>query len=135
MKPTNPEEALRQMLLDDPRYSEEAYRFVQEGLSFTARKLERPAEGPGRHISGAELLDGLREYALQEYGPMAKRVLNHWGVHSCIDFGHIVFNMVEAGMLGKTEEDSLRDFEGGYDFDEAFRRPYAPDSRSTTRYP
>ena len=72
------------------------------------------------------ILTGRREYALKEYGPVAKRVLSEWGINECIDFGHIVFNLVNEGLLGKTDEDSIEDFSGGYDFTEAFLHPFRP---------
>jgi uncharacterized repeat protein (TIGR04138 family) len=65
---------------------------------------------------------------LEQFGPLSKRVLAEWGIHSCIDFGHIVFNLVEEGLLGKTENDSLEDFSEGYDFCEAFEKPFQPSS-------
>ena len=107
----------------DDRYTAEAYLFVRGGLDHTVRKLEEP-----RHVSGRELLDGMREYALEEFGPIARRVLSEWGITECIDFGHIVFNLVDEGLLGKTEEDSIRDFMDGYDFHEAFILPFQPSS-------
>jgi uncharacterized repeat protein (TIGR04138 family) len=112
---------MNEILARDPRYQPEAYEFVRDGLGVTVRKLKAP-----RHISGQELLAGLRTYALKEFGPMAKTVLNGWGICRTEDFGAIVFNLVDAGLLGKTEEDRLDDFSDGYDFDEAFRRPFLP---------
>ena len=79
-----------------------------------------------RHISGQDLLGGMRAYALEQYGPMALPVLHEWGIERCEDFGEIVFNMVENELLAKTEEDSRDDFSGGYTFDEAFRQPFLP---------
>lgn len=115
------DDLLAPILESDKRYTAEAYVFVQGGLDHTVRLLEKP-----RHISGQELLAGLREYALKEYGPVSKRVLSEWGINSCIDFGNIVFNLVNEGLLGKTEEDSIEDFLGGYDFAEAFIQPFRP---------
>ena len=131
-------EALTQILREDKRYDEQAYHFLREALDFTIKLLAKPAGGPGRHVSGAELLDGVRQYALQEFGPMAKTVLNRWGLRRCEDVGEIVFNLVGKGVLGKTEQDRKEDFAGGYDFDTAFRVPFrpagkkAPAPRSTT---
>ncbi len=105
----------------DPRYAAEAYFFVREALEHSVQKLEKP-----RHISGQELLSGIREYAIGEYGPVTKRVLSEWGITECIDFGYIVFNLVNEGLLGKTEGDSINDFAVGYDFNEAFVRPFRP---------
>ena len=121
MKTPNPEDLFESILTRDPRYSVEAYFFVREALDYVVRQLETP-----RHVSGQELLDGIRNYALKEYGPVTKRVLSEWGIHECIDFGHIVFNLVNEGLLGKTDEDSLDDFSNGYDFTEAFLKPFQP---------
>ena len=110
----------------DPRYDPEAYLFIRESLDFTVRNLERPAEGEKRHVSGQELLEGIRQYALQEFGPMALTVLNTWGIRQTEDFGNIVFNLVEAGKLGETDDDRLEHFADGYDFHEAFAGPFLP---------
>lgn len=118
----NAEELLKKILEADPRYAIEAYGFLRAGLDFTVRRLERP-----RHVSGQELLDGLREFALSEFGPMTKTVLNGWGIHCTEDFGEMVFNLVDAGLLGQTDEDDRADFTGSYDFDEAFCQPFRPE--------
>ena len=133
MKKVNFNEALAQILKDDPRYDEQAYLFLREALDFTIKLFAKPIGGPGRHVTGNELLDGIRQYALQEYGAMAKTVLNRWGIHKGEDFGNIVFNLVEKGILGKTEQDRRGDFMGGYDFDEAFRQPFKPGKKSSKR--
>ena len=117
------EELLSTIIETDDRYTAEAYLFVRQALDYTVHKLNAP-----RHISGQELLDGIRVFALKEFGPITKRVLSEWGIHECVDFGHIVFNLVEGGLLGKTDEDSIEDFSKGYDFDTAFLKPYAPAS-------
>ncbi len=132
MKKVSFREALAQIVREDPRYDEQAYVFLREALDFTIHRLEKPTEGPGRHVSGQELLDGVRAYALQEYGPMAYRVLTTWGVESCRDLGEVVFNLVEKGILGKTENDSRADFEAGYSFEEAFRRPFRATTLTST---
>ena len=121
MNSPNIVDLLTPIIQRDDRYAADAYLFVRGGLDHTVRKLEEP-----RHVSGQELLDGMREYAIQEFGPIARRVLSEWGVNECIDFGHIVFNLVDEGLLGKTEEDSIRDFMDGYDFHEAFILPFQP---------
>jgi uncharacterized repeat protein (TIGR04138 family) len=126
MKQADFHEALRQILERDTRYAPEAYGFVREALEFTIKLLQKPEQGPARHVSGMELLDGIRQYALQEYGPLTLRVLNHWGVRRGEDFGEIVFALVESGVLGKTAEDRREDFAGGYDFEAAFAAPFRP---------
>jgi uncharacterized repeat protein (TIGR04138 family) len=135
MKKPQFSDALSEIVAADPRYAEEAYLFVREALDFTIKMLNKPKEGPARHVRGEELLDGLRQYALQEFGPLARTVLNAWGIHRCVDFGHMVFNLVQHGVLGKTDEDRLEDFAGGYDFDEAFRKPFRPRSHSAAGTP
>jgi uncharacterized repeat protein (TIGR04138 family) len=118
------EEAVAQILEEDPRYAPEAYHFIREALDWTTRSLKKPAEGPGRHVSAAELLEGIRQYALKEYGPLAMTVLQAWGIRQCADFGQIVFNLVNKELLGKTDDDSVHDFDNGYDFAAAFRAPF-----------
>ena len=120
-------EAVAQILKEDPRYAPEAYHFIREALDFTTRSLKKPTEGPERHVSAAELLEGIRQYALKEYGPLAMTVLQAWGIRQCADFGQIVFNLVNKEFLGKTDDDSVRDFDRGYAFETAFRAPFEPE--------
>ena len=121
------DEVLDMILAKDDRYHRDAYYFVREGLDFTQQKLIKAAGAKEpRHVSGRELMDGMRRYALENYGPMAKTLLNEWGVTSTEDFGEIVFNLVENNLLAKTEEDSREDFGDGFDFDEAFIAPFQP---------
>ena len=101
------------------QYDRKAYEFVLAGLEATVSRL--PAR---RHISGQELLKGLSLYSRKAFGPLARFVLNEWGVHHCRDLGQIVFHLVEAGQLSKTDEDSIDDFNNGYDFEEEFERNF-----------
>lgn len=126
MKKVSFQEMVDRIVSEQPRYDAQAYYFLREALDFTIKLFEKPVEGPARHVSGGELLDGIRKYTLQEFGPLAKTVLNRWNIHQCEDFGEIVFIMVEKGVLGKTDEDRKEDFSGGYDFDTAFRKPFRP---------
>lgn len=121
---------LAPLLEKDPRYNREAYLFLREALEFTQRQVKRESDAT-RHVSGRELLDGIREFALKQYGPMTLLVLEEWGVRRCEDFGEIVFNMVEHNILAKTEKDSREDFQGGYDFADAFRKPFLPSRGGT----
>jgi uncharacterized repeat protein (TIGR04138 family) len=107
----------------DPRYSLQAYHFVFEALDFTAQKLGKDLSSPRekeRHVTGQQLLEGIRKYALQQFGYMARPVLENWGVNRCEDFGEIVFNLVGNNLMGKTDSDTREDFQGGYDFKTAF---------------
>lgn len=105
----------------DGKYKREAYLFIFAALDYTVRALKRiDAPESGRHVSGAELAWGIADYACEQYGPMARPVLEHWGIFQTIDFGRIVFALVEEGLMRKTEEDDLEDFTDVYDFDDVF---------------
>lgn len=110
----------------DGRYRREVYCFVRESLDFTQKLAAQANKDKVRHVSGKELLEGIRQYALQQFGPMTMLVLSEWGVQAGEDFGEIVFNMVESGLLAKTEKDTRDDFKGAYDFFDAFRKPFIP---------
>lgn len=131
MKKANFQELLTEIVERDPRYPEDAYVFLRQALDFTVKRLEKPIDGPGRHISGQELLQGIRTFTLEQFGPMAYRVLTTWGIRSTEDFGALVFNLVNAGLLGKTKEDRIEDFSNGYDFETAFTKPFRPQARTT----
>ncbi|MGH7952100.1 MAG: Minf_1886 family protein, partial [Limisphaerales bacterium] len=129
MQETNFDEAVEQILAKDSRFAREAYLFLREALDFTQKLIGRENRGAIRHVSGQELLDGIRQFALNQFGPMAATVFEEWGVRNSRDFGDVVFNMVEIGLLAKTEKDSRDDFQNGYDFTDAFRKPFWPQSR------
>jgi len=101
------------ILKDDDRYDPRAYALVMAVV-----------EGVTEHISGGELLERFRDFALDEFGPMAYAVLTDWGVKTCSDVGEIVFSLADTKRIGKTEHDSRADFIGGYDFREAFLGPF-----------
>ena len=109
------DEAVEALCSKDARFKPEAYGFVMAALSYTLSTL-----GDVRHVTGPELLAGVRELALECFGPMAKDVFNHWGVYTCRDFGDVVFNLVDEKLLSKTEDDKIEDFEDGFDFEEEF---------------
>ena len=119
-------ETVEQICEKDPRYASDAYHFVQEGLNHTLKSLKRGGQHAHRHVSGQELLHGLREFALKEYGPMSKAVLNEWGIKTTDDIGQIVFNLVSASVLGKNDTDSPSDFKNVFTFDDAFVKPFVP---------
>ncbi len=119
-------EALESICEADSRYDREAYIFLRDALDFTIKQLRKGKNGPERHVTPAELLDGIRQFAIKEFGPMVPTVFEYWGVTRSGDFGHLVFNLVKAGVFGKTENDSVEQFEAGYDFEEAFVYPFLP---------
>lgn len=112
-------------------YPIEAYEFVHRGLAYTVDRIHGSGagEGPaGRHVCGRELCEGLRDYALGQWGLMARAVLRRWNITSTLDFGKLVFAMVDNGLMQKTEHDSLEDFRGVYDFGTAFEAGYRIES-------
>jgi uncharacterized repeat protein (TIGR04138 family) len=129
MQEVNFDEVLEKLVAQDPRFVRDAYHFTREALDFTQKLISRENKGNVRHVTGQELLDGIRQFALQQYGPMVVTVLEEWGVKTCRDFGDIVFNMVESGLLAKTEKDTRDDFQSGYDFTDAFRKPFWPQTK------
>lgn len=108
-------------------YPPEAYRFVREGLAHTVRSIHgdrvaRPArENENFHVSGQQLCLGLRDFAVRQYGLLARTVLERWSITKTDDFGRIVFAMINLGMMSKTDEDTPEDFVQVYDFDDAFQ--------------
>ena len=110
----------------DSRYQPEAYAFLVEALDATVKAVRKDDPDHGKHVTGGELLEGIRTHALAEFGPMTHIVFSEWGVHTTLDFGHIVFNLIEAGRLGKTETDSVEDFRDVFSFEEAFLKPFVP---------
>lgn len=143
--------ALLKLLKEDPRYKLDAYLFIFQALDY-ARKLgmgreapseplpeelrqqaealgveeeAEPAEAePPRHVTGQELCEAARLYATEQYGYLAKTVLNSWGIYTTSDFGEIVYNLIRVGLMRKTKEDRREDFDNVYDFEEAFCRNY-----------
>lgn len=129
MQPIDFEETVGRIVERDPRYHREAYVFLRQGLDYCHKLLKGDKAQGERHVSVKQLLDGIRQYALQTYGPMAITVLDEWGVRKCEDLGDIVFNMVEYRLLSTTEKDTREEFAAGFDFHEAFRVPFLPSSR------
>src|SRR6266478_8525249 len=128
-------EALDSIVARDPRYARDAYVFLRDSLDFTTKQQKKIKGVTVRHVAGPELLDGVRQYALREFGPMVMTVFASWGIHCCEDIGHMVFNLIDAGIFGKTEEDSLEDFKNVYDFEEAFVTPFAPAQSKVAKPP
>lgn len=126
MQAQNFDDVLEQVVAADPRYRREAYHFLREALDYTQRAVSKANQGKLRHVTGQELLAGIRAFALQQYGPMALTLLHEWGVRRCEDFGELVFNLIDRGVLSRTDTDSRADFGGGYDFVEAFHKPFLP---------
>jgi uncharacterized repeat protein (TIGR04138 family) len=120
---------LEELVRRDSRYPCEAYEFVFAALAHTQTLLGRvpPPEGPAGqdyHVSGPQLVEGIRSLALRDFGLMARTVFGMWGINRTADFGEIVFNLIEAGLMSKTEGDSREDFHNLFDLDQALVREY-----------
>ncbi len=116
---------VEQIVTDDPRFSPDAYEFINDAVIYTTQKLQQD-RNKKHHISGKELLEGIKEFAIMEYGPLTQEVLESWGISDTMSIGHIVFNMVDNQLLGSTKEDSIEDFKNGFSFESAFTSPFAP---------
>lgn len=122
-------ETLDEVLERDNRYTREAYGFLREALEFTQKRRRKSRAAHSTHVSAEELLDGFREYSLQQFGPMGLTVLGYWGIRSTSDVGNMVFNLIEAGMFGRADDDRIEDFENRFSFQEAFVAPFRPEGQ------
>ena len=129
---TSPLKAMRDLLQDDQRYKLDAYQFIRESLQFAHEHLEEigalqsapsddPEQDPARHMTGQQLCEACRMYALDQYGYLAKMVLANWGLHSTGDFGELVYNLIRIEQMRKSPTDRREDFDDVYDFDDAFQ--------------
>ncbi len=133
MSSDNTQIELKEIMERAGGYSPLCFVFIRDGLAHTVEMvhgnredetlLELGLSEESRHVSGHELCIGLKEYAIERYGMMAKSVLNKWGIHHTLDFGKIIFAMVDAGLMRTTDEDRLEDFDGVYEFDDVFPDP------------
>ena len=112
-------ESILQITRRDGRYGPQAYYFIFDALDYTIQRMRK-----ARHVTGKELLEGVRAYATESFGFLARTVLGEWGITSTADFGEIVFNLVEAGLLSRTDADTKADFHQVYDFEAAFERDF-----------
>ena len=119
--PPNLDRAVERLVDRDGRYAKDAYMFLYEALNYTVKSLGKAGlPDDQRHVSGADLLKGISEFGLSRFGPLTRTVFEHWGVHETEDFGNIVFNLVSARLMGKTEKDCIEDFIDVYDFASEF---------------
>jgi uncharacterized repeat protein (TIGR04138 family) len=121
------------LLKKDPRYKLEAYQFVREALDYAHRELRMGHKLPSKsdeesppeaHVTGQQLCEAIRQFAVDQFGLMAKLVLNSWGIHATGDFGEIVYNLIAINEMKKSKSDRREDFDNVYDFDTAFVRDF-----------
>lgn len=123
----NFEESVAAILRRDSRYDGQAYFFLKDSLDYTLRRFLEENGGQMRHVSGKELLEGFRDHALEQYGPMAATLMDEWGVKECRDVGNMVFLMIEEQVFGRQESDKPEDFDKVFDFRRALREPFLPE--------
>ena len=111
-----------QLLQSDLRYQMQAYQFVQDSLAFAQEVLpqEKPQPGEDPHLTGQELCEAIRLFAIDQFGYMSKTVLNNWGIHETRDFGEIVYNLIDIGLLRPSDKDEREHFTDVYSFEKAF---------------
>ena len=129
------DDAVKKIRLTETRFSLPAYEFVRRSLDHALQRLGRADQKKPAHVRGEELLESFRALALQEFGPMAKTVLNDWGISTCTEVGEVVFRLVQHGILGKSETDKIDDFQEIYTFREAFECPFLPKAIPTKSQP
>ncbi len=123
----SPLQAMRDLLNEDKRYKLEAYQFIREALQYANENLnlgdadsEKPEKQGPQHITGQQLCEACRLYAIEQYGYLSKMVLANWGIHSTSDFGEVVYNLIRIEQMRKNESDRREDFNDIYTFDDAF---------------
>jgi uncharacterized repeat protein (TIGR04138 family) len=118
--------AVDQIVAKNPKFDREAYFFLRDVLEHTSGDGKKQRENRSRHVTGQELLEGVRKVALSQFGPMVPTVFDEWGLRRGEDFGEMVYSLIDAGFFRKSPDDSIDDFSGGYSFHEAFVAPFLP---------
>lgn len=120
------EESVAAIMRRDARYDGQAYYFLKDSLDFTLKRFIETTGGQARHVTGKELLEGFRDHAIDQFGPMAATLMEEWGVRECGDVGNMVFRMIEEQVFGKQESDKPEDFEKVFDLRKSLREPFQP---------
>ena len=126
MQPIHFEESVESILKREKRYDAQAYLFLKDSLDFTLKRFSESDRAKNRHVSGKELLEGFRDHALEQFGPMAGTLMDEWGVKECRDVGNMVFQMIEEQVFGKQDSDKPEDFDEVFDFRKSMREPFLP---------
>lgn len=134
MDPTKFDDALDRILSRDPRFDRAAYFFLRDALDYTLKQRKK-ATGHAGHLTGQILMEGLRQHALKQFGPMVPAVFSYWGVRKTGDFGAMVFHLVDEEIFGKTDGDTIDDFKDVYSFHDAFVAPFVPRRREEIEAP
>lgn len=130
MQPIHFEESVTAILKREKRYDGQAYFFLKDSLDFTLKRFAEVNRGQGRHVSGKELLEGYRDFALEQFGPMGATLMDEWGITECRDVGNMVFQMIEEQVFGKQDSDKPEDFDEAFDFRKSLREPFLPKGKT-----
>ena len=130
MQETGFQQAVEKICRQDKRYNQEAYAFLRDSLEGTMKRRKKTRKDTSSHVGAEELLDGFRLHALDEFGPMSLMVLNYWGLRASEDVGNMVFNLVNAEVFGKTDEDTIESFRDVFNFAEVFVSPFRPEGET-----
>lgn len=120
------EQSVVSILKRDKRFDPHAYFFLKDALDFTLKRIAEANGGQARHVSGPELLEGYRDYALVQFGPMASTLMKEWSIRKCQDVGDMVFHLIEEQVFGKQESDKKEDFSEAFDFEASLVIPFLP---------
>lgn len=123
------EQSVVSILKRDKRFDPHAYFFLKDALDFTLKRIAESNGGQARHVSGPELLAGCRDFALEQFGPMASTLMTEWSIRKCQDVGDMVFHLIEEQVFGKQESDKKEDFSEVFDFEASLVTPFLPKKR------
>jgi uncharacterized repeat protein (TIGR04138 family) len=126
------EQSVVSILKRDKRFDPHAYFFLKDALDFTLKRIAESNAGQARHVTGPELLAGYRDFALDQFGPMASTLMSEWSIRKCQDVGDMVFHLIEEQVFGKQDSDKKEDFSEVFDFEAAFITPFLPSSKLGT---
>jgi uncharacterized repeat protein (TIGR04138 family) len=123
------EQSVVSILKRDNRFDPHAYFFLKDALDFTLKRIAESNGGEQRHVTGPELLAGYRDYALDQFGPMASTLMTEWSIRKCQDVGDMVFQLIEEQVFGKQDSDTKEDFSEVFDFQAELENPFLPKQR------
>lgn len=126
MQPTQFTDAVEAINSKQESFDPGAYYFLKDALDFTVRRVMESNDGKHRHVAASELLIGFRDFAIQEFGPMASTMMTEWGVTTCSDIGAMVFELIEEGVFGKQDSDTREDFSEIFPLIESLEAPFSP---------
>ncbi len=129
------EQSVVSILKRDKRFDPHAYFFLKDALDFTLKRIAEGNGGQARHVSGPELLEGFRDFAMEQFGPMASTLMREWGIRKCQDVGDMVFLLIEEQVFGKQDSDTREDFSGVFDLEDSLVKPFLPSRPVTSMLP